>query len=133
MAEPQHEHADAAHAAHDTTVAFRRYMIIFVALCVFTGLSFVFNELARRDVIAHMTSVWLIVLVAIIKAVCVALIFMHLNIDWGKVYAIIVPVGIMAVMMVIVLLPDIVLSRSARPFPYPSDDGAAAPAVHKKH
>jgi cytochrome c oxidase subunit IV len=126
-----HEHAIPAHSAHDPAVAFRRYIIIFVALCIFTALSFVFNELYRQGIIDHMTSVALIVIVAIIKALCVAVIFMHLNFDWGKVYAIMIPVCIMAVMMIIVLLPDIVLSRSARPFPYPGEEPAAA--VHKKH
>ncbi len=51
----------------------------------------------------------LIVLVAIIKAVCVASVFMHLKFDWGRLYCIVIPVSILAVMMVIVLLPDIVI------------------------
>ena len=38
------------------------------ALCVFTGLSFVFNELARHEVISHMGSVAAIVIVAIMNA-----------------------------------------------------------------
>jgi hypothetical protein len=39
----------------------------------------------------------------------VALIFMHLKFDFGRLYCIIIPVSIMAVMMIIVLLPDIVI------------------------
>ncbi len=89
---------------------FQAYMIIFFVLCVFTALSFVFNTLAHMDVIAYQTSVALIVAVAIAKAACVAAIFMHLRFDWNRLYCIIIPVSIMAVMMVIVLLPDIVLS-----------------------
>jgi cytochrome c oxidase subunit IV len=84
-------------------------MTIFIVLCVCTALSFVFNEMARHDIISHMTSVVLIVLVAIIKAVCVASVFMHLKFDWGRLYCIVIPVSILAVMMVIVLLPDIVI------------------------
>ena len=105
MAEGHSEHAHEAHAGP----TFQSYMIVFGALCVFTALSFVFNELARHDVISHQTSVVAIVIVAVIKALCVAMIFMHLKYDWGRLYCIIIPVSIMAVMMVIVLLPDIVI------------------------
>ena len=38
------------------------------------------------------------------------LIFMHLQADWGKVYFIIIPVIVMGIMMMIVLMPDIVLT-----------------------
>ena len=105
-----------SHATHDlpTTTdhaepSFQMYLNIFYALCVFTALSFVFNQLAHWEVISHTTSVALIVLVAIVKALCVAAIFMHLKFDWGRLYCIVIPVSILAVMMIIVLLPDIVL------------------------
>ena len=108
MAEPHPSHP--AEPAHDPAgPSFQLYLVIFGALCVFTALSFLFNMLAHLDVITHMTSVTLIVLVAVVKALCVAAIFMHLKFDWGKLFVIIIPVSIMAVMMVIVLLPDIVL------------------------
>jgi cytochrome c oxidase subunit IV len=106
------EHPTHAHPFQDHAPAgpnFQMYMTIFVILCVFTALSFVFNEMARHSIIAHGTSVVLIVLVAILKAGCVAAVFMHLRFDWNRLYCIIIPVSIMAVMMVIVLLPDIVL------------------------
>jgi cytochrome c oxidase subunit IV len=100
--------ADASHAAEHGP-SFKMYMNVFYALSVFTALSFVFNELARHEIISHMASVAGIVIVAVIKAACVTMIFMHLKFDWGKVYCIMVPVAILAVMMVIVLMPDIVL------------------------
>jgi cytochrome c oxidase subunit IV len=109
MASAEHPHPPAGHGHDDAGPSFQMYLNIFYALCVFTALSFVFNTLARNEVITHMTSVGLIVLVAVIKAACVAAIFMHLKFDWGKVYCIMVPVSILAVMMMIVLLPDIVL------------------------
>ena len=43
------------------------------------------------------------------KASCVIGIFMNLKFDWGKLYCIVIPVSILAVMMIIVLLPDLVL------------------------
>lgn len=106
------EHPTHAHPFQEHTPTgpnFQMYIMIFVILCVFTLLSFVFNELARHDVIAYSTSVALIVLVAVLKALCVAAIFMHLRFDWNRLYCIIIPVSIMAVMMMIVLLPDIVI------------------------
>ena len=51
-----HEHAGPS---------FQTYMYVFYALCVFTGLSFVFNELARHEVIGHMASVAAIVVVGV--------------------------------------------------------------------
>ena len=105
-------HPDHAHPFPDEHAAgpnFKTYMAIFFALCVFTALSFVFNELARHDIISYDASVAAIVIVAIVKALCVALIFMHLKFDFGRLYCIIIPVSIMAVMMIIVLLPDIVI------------------------
>jgi cytochrome c oxidase subunit IV len=110
MTEQSHEHRPADHGHAQGGPSFQLYMNIFYALSVFTALSFVFNELARHDIISYMTSVALIVIVAVVKALCVATIFMHLKFDWRRVYCIIIPVSIMAVMMVIVLLPDIVLS-----------------------
>ena len=109
MTEQSHEHPPAEHVHVQGGPSFQLYMNVFYALSVFTALSFVFNELARHDIISYMTSVTLIVIVAVVKALCVATIFMHLKFDWGRVYCIIIPVSIMAVMMVIVLLPDIVL------------------------
>jgi|ERR1043166_254053 cytochrome c oxidase subunit IV len=109
----QHEHAGPT---------FQTYMYVFYALCVFTGLSFVFNELARHEVISHMASVGAIVIVAIIKASLVAAIFMHLKFDWGKIYCIILPVCIVTVMMVIILSIDTTLAWQAYP-------DSAAPAI----
>jgi cytochrome c oxidase subunit IV len=102
----EHEHAGPS---------FQAYLAVFGALCVCTALSFVFNELARHEVISHMASVIAIVLVAIIKALLVAGIFMHLKFDFGKLYCIILPVCVVTVMMVIILSIDIVLAWHALP------------------
>jgi cytochrome c oxidase subunit IV len=101
--------AHAAEIAHDPAAKFKAYITIFIALCVFTALSFFFNFLVHLGVLSHMTSAGLILLVAVIKAGCVAWIFMHLKQDWGLVYCIMVPVLIMCVMLMIVLMPDGVL------------------------
>ena len=94
---------------HDEAALFKAYIKIFIILCVFTAVSFGVNELVRAHVISAMVSLTIIMTVAVIKAGCVAYVFMHLKWDWGKVYCIMIPVVIMCVMLIIVLMPDGVL------------------------
>lgn len=101
------QHLDAGH--HDEAALFKAYITVFLALSVFTAVSFVANTAVHMGWISAMASAVIIMLVAVIKAGCVAYIFMHLKFDWGKVYCIMVPVLIMGVMMIIVLMPDGVL------------------------
>ena len=84
----------------------KTYLTIFVILSVCTGLSFVVNAALGQNA----KSASIIMVIAVIKAVCVATIFMHLKWDWGKVYFIIFPLFILGTMMVIVLMPDIVFA-----------------------
>lgn len=100
-------HATTHDAAHDLRV--KAYFTVFIALSIFTAISFVANEAVRQGWIGVTTSVAIIMVVAVIKAFLVGLIFMHLNFDWGKVYFIIVPIFILGVMMMMVLMPDIVI------------------------
>jgi caa(3)-type oxidase subunit IV len=88
---------------------FKAYMAVFYILCGLTAVSFVSNGLLAHKMGMVQASMWLILLVACVKATCVAMIFMHLKADWPKLYCIIIPVCVMGVMMIIVLLPDIVL------------------------
>ncbi len=101
-------HATTHDAAHDLRV--KAYFTVFIALSVFTAVSFVANWAAHHDYISSFTSFAIILGVAIIKAFLVGLIFMHLNFDWGRVYFIIVPIFILGVMMMMVLMPDIVIA-----------------------
>jgi caa(3)-type oxidase subunit IV len=99
-------HADTHHAGSGV----RPYLVVFLALCIFTAVSFVVNGQVRAEHIAPATGFALILGVAVVKAVLVATYFMHLLFDWGRLYFIIVPLMIMATMLVVVLLPDIVLA-----------------------
>lgn len=99
MTEPQSSHD--AHAGPD----FLTYIYIFLALSVCTVMSFVFYGVLGQG----MTSASIIMLIAVIKALLVALIFMHLKFDWSRVYFLIVPALILGLMMMMVLLPDIVM------------------------
>jgi caa(3)-type oxidase subunit IV len=85
---------------------FQTYIAVFIALSVCTGLSFLANMIFGQG---H-TSMVIIMVVAVVKATLVAMIFMHLKFDWSKLYCIVIPVCAMAVMIVIVLLPDIVFA-----------------------
>jgi caa(3)-type oxidase subunit IV len=93
---------------HSTGVT--AYLVIFVALSIFTAVSFYVNSAVRGGTMSTESGFMLIMGVAVCKAVLVAMFFMHLKIDWGRLYFVIIPVMILGVMMIIVLLPDIVLA-----------------------
>jgi len=95
--------SEAHDAEHGPNV--QAYLVVFGALSVFTGLSFAFYEMFPRNV-----SFALILLVAVAKATLVGMYFMHLKFDWPKLYFMIIPAFILATMLMIVLLPDFVMS-----------------------
>jgi cytochrome c oxidase subunit 4 len=107
--------ADTSHAGGHAGPNVGLYLTVGVALSVFTALSFVFNTMARKDMITHDTSFVLILGVAVCKAVLVGMFFMHLKYDWFKLYFLIVPAFILGAMMMFVLLPDIVLAWHKEP------------------
>jgi caa(3)-type oxidase subunit IV len=98
---PQHGDHGAGH--------FRAYMVVAVALGVFTIASFVVNFLEHTGTITPVVGFWVILGVAVVKAILVAMYFMHLVTDWGLVYFLIVPVLILAALTGLALLPDMVL------------------------
>ena len=100
----QHEHA---HEGPN----FKTYMLVFAALCVCTALSFLANLVLGQN----LKSASVIMMIAIVKAVLVAGIFMHLKTDFGKLYCIILPVCLVTVMMVIILSIDQTLAWHAYP------------------
>src|SRR5436190_4906666 len=79
------------------------YLVIFGALCVFTLVSFLVNFLLGIGSHAGMA---IIMGVAVCKATLVGMFFMHLKYEWFKLYFLIVPVAVLGVMMMIVLMPD---------------------------
>ena len=110
----------------------KAYLVIFGALAGFTLVSFLANYAAHPEQawLSSYQAFAIIMIVAVVKAVLVAMFFMHLKWDWPRVYFMIVPVLILGVMMMLVLLPDIVLGwnwefKKAGPQP--------PPAVEKSH
>jgi caa(3)-type oxidase subunit IV len=110
-------HADAGHDehAHEEHITDKTFFKVFVALFVFTTISFVVNQLFGRDAAA--LAFIIIMAVAVCKATLVVMFFMHLKIDWRKVFVFIVPTMILAPLIVIVLWPDIVLAWRLAPTP----------------
>jgi cytochrome c oxidase subunit IV len=82
------------------------YIAVFIALCICTSLSFLINQFVGHG---KTLSVVLIGCVSVVKAGLVAWVFMHLQVDWRRVYGIMMPVCIMAVMMTIILSIDAAL------------------------
>ncbi len=99
-----------AHDAGHHGPAFKAYMIVFGALTIFTAISFIVNWAKRQGYMTESTAFTLILAVAVIKAVLVGTYFMHLIVDWGKLYYFIFPTFILGAMFITVLLPDIVLA-----------------------
>ena len=85
-------------------------MVVFAALAVFTVCSFVVNGFVRDEKISREAGFVVILGVAVVKAILVAMFFMHLKWDWGRVFFMIVAALILGTLLVIVLLPDIVLA-----------------------
>jgi cytochrome c oxidase subunit 4 len=107
MAETKH---DGHENQGDHGALFRVYMIVAIALSVFTAASFLVNLLERGVGLDLFVGFLMILTVAVCKAGLVGAYFMHLKWDWSKLFFLIIPAFILGTMMMIVLLPDIVLA-----------------------
>jgi cytochrome c oxidase subunit 4 len=91
-----------SHDAH----AHPPYKFIFSLLCLFTGISWLADEL--KDFIPGAGLLAVIVLgVATVKALCVMLYFMHLKFERPWKYVLLAPTCILAIGLPLALLPDI--------------------------
>lgn len=100
-------HAEAGHDEHHNGhISDKTFIKVFGALLVCTAISFAVNQLVGSG--SPAINFAIIGLVATLKAILVMVFFMHLLIDWKKLFFFIVPVMILAPLIVIVLWPDIV-------------------------
>jgi cytochrome c oxidase subunit 4 len=99
---------ETGHGHHGPTLPL--YLSVAAVLGVFTAVSFIVNDLVRHEMMSAMSGLVIILGVAVCKAALVGAFFMHLKYDWFKLYFMIVPVFILAVMMMLVLMPDIVVA-----------------------
>jgi cytochrome c oxidase subunit 4 len=105
--------ADIHHDHHGPTS--RLYLVVALALAVFTIVSFIANQLVLQGSLTAFAAFVIILGVAIFKATLVGLYYMHLKYEWGKLYFMIIPAFILAAMMIIVLMPDIVVAWHHEP------------------
>jgi caa(3)-type oxidase subunit IV len=102
------------------------YMVVFGALSIFTAISFLVNYAVRNGALGAHAGFSLILAVAIVKAILVGTYFMHLIVDWPKLYYLIFPTFILGAMFIVVLLPDIVLGWHTA-----AAEGNAPKAIHR--
>jgi heme/copper-type cytochrome/quinol oxidase subunit 4 len=120
-----------AHNAEHHGPTVKAYMIVFGALSIFTLVSFLVNSGVRGGSLTPHAGFALILGVAVVKAVLVGTYFMHLIVDWSKLYYFIFPTFILGAMMVVVFLPDIVLGWNPKGHvPSPPVGNAADPVPH---
>ncbi len=110
MSEPHDAHESHDHA-HEEHISDSTFFKVFVGLFVFTIISFLANQVFG----AGIKSFAIIGTVAILKALLVVVFFMHLKIDWKKLFVFIVPVMILAPMLIVTLVPDIWLAWRLTP------------------
>jgi cytochrome c oxidase subunit IV len=118
------EHGHGGHAGP----SYRAYMVVAGALAIFTSISFIVNSFVRDHVIESHIGFTIILGVAVCKALLVGAFFMHLRWEWGKLYFMIVPAFILGTMMMMVLMPDIVISWLRE-----SQDAPAVQNVEQMH
>lgn len=91
-----HDHDE--HASHGAT-----YFAVFVALCVFTGISVGCDLLHMNKILLA----GLVLAVATCKALCVMMYFMHLKFERAWKYLLLAPTIILALALPLSLRPDI--------------------------
>jgi cytochrome c oxidase subunit 4 len=95
----QVSHAD--HDSHDTHHV--NYLAIFGVLCVCTALSVIFD-------VIHMDkglTIVLVLSVAVTKAMCVMMFFMHLKFEGNWKFVLLAPTTILAIGLPLALFPDV--------------------------
>ena len=70
------------------------YVLIFVVLCAFTALSVVFDMVSFEN---HAVTILLVMAVAVAKALCVMMFFMHLKFEGNWKYILLAPTTILAI------------------------------------
>lgn len=90
-----------SHDSHDTHHV--NYLAVFVALCVFSLLSYIFDLLHMSKPV----TIVLVLAVACAKALCVMMYFMHLKFEGNWKFVLLAPTTILAIGLPLALFPDI--------------------------
>ncbi len=100
LAQIDHAHGD-DHSGH-----VKIYIRVFVSLAIFTAIEYFYARIFKD---AFVTLVLGLMTWAVIKASLVGLYFMHLKYEGRWVFAMLVPSGILALVLVAALMPDIAM------------------------
>lgn len=92
-----------SHDDHDTHHV--NYLYVFFALCGFTLLSVVFDQLPAS--VPHAVIIVLVLAVAVAKALSVMMFFMHLKFEGNWKYVLLAPTTILAIGLPLALYPDV--------------------------
>lgn len=95
------------------------YLLIFLTLCVCTGLSVAFDVLHFDKPV----TIVLVFSVAVAKALCVMMFFMHLKFEGNWKYVLLAPTTILAIGLPLALMPDIGVSYYTTTAPQAHDWG----------
>lgn len=96
------------HAAHDEHHPYVNYWMIFVALCLLTGVSWLADKMGDWNLLHKGTLLTFIVLaVACAKAMFVMLYFMHLKFEGKWKFVLLAPTMVLALAIPAALMPDI--------------------------
>ena len=98
--------AGADHAGHDAHPHVN-YFAIFIALCICTGLSILFDLFDAKSGAFKLVIISLVISVAVAKAMFVLTYFMHLKFEGNWKYIILLPTTILAIGLMVALTPDI--------------------------
>ena len=97
------QHAD-AHAGHGPTLV--SYLVVGLALSVFTIVSFVVNGLVKSEKLAIHAGFAIILGVAIVKATLVGAYFMHLKFERFSLFLTLFPMLILCILLMFISMPD---------------------------
>jgi cytochrome c oxidase subunit 4 len=89
------------HAGHDTHHV--NYLAIFGVLCVCTALSVIFDVIHLNKAV----TIVLVMSVAVTKALCVMMFFMHLKFEGNWKFVLLAPTTILAIGLPLALYPDV--------------------------
>jgi cytochrome c oxidase subunit 4 len=124
-ANPSLAQIDHAHG-HDQSGHVKTYWKVFTSLAIFTAIEYFYAHLFKD---AFVVLVLGLMTWAIIKAALVGLYFMHLKYEGRWVFAMLIPSGLLGVVLVCALMPDIAMQPVVEMNNVDDDEVESAPAV----
>ena len=106
------------------------YLAVFLVLCACTALSVAFDVLHFEE---KAVTIVLVLAVAVAKAMCVMMFFMHLKFEVNWKYVLLAPTTILAIGLPLALMPDIGVTYYTSTAPQAGAWGEEARAFHDQH